>query len=146
VSVHVPDWLAGFLSQVTVLDALLAIAVIAAAVIFIKKKGWRTVVALAHGVINFAQVLEAVQGLPGYIERADARHERLEQKVDAIHHETHQNDGSSIKDAVGRIESALQDVRVGLDALAREDEALWAQFDRSQDDADAPSPEAAEGP
>ena len=40
---------------------------------FIYKKGWRSIIAFARGLINAAEILASVQGLPAYIERADQR-------------------------------------------------------------------------
>lgn len=48
-------------------------------------------------------------------------------KVDEIHHETHHNDGSSIKDAVARLEDAIRGVNARLDAGER-------RFDRVDSD------------
>ncbi|AXA97577.1 hypothetical protein CEP17_14765 [Microbacterium sp. PM5] len=100
---------------------------------FIRKKGWRGVVAFARGIINAAEILASVQGLPSYIERADARaeaadkrHDRLEGKVDGIYHETHNNDGSSTKDAVDRVEIGVKGLYGRMDAIEEKVLALSA--------------------
>lgn len=138
-SVEAPDWLVDFLGGISLWDAILIIAALVVVILFIKNKGWKTVVALARGIINAAQILEAVQGLPAYIARADERNARLEEKVDGIHHETHKNDGSSIKDAVARVEEGvaglhgrMDDVDRQLVTLTREDESLWEALEHTQ--------------
>ena len=112
-----PSWLVTFLDGVSVWDAVLCVAGIIAVAVFIRKKGWRSIVAVARGIVNSAQILEAVQGLPAYIERADQRHDRLEEKVDGIYHETHKNDGSSIKDAIGGVEDGVAGLHGRMDTV-----------------------------
>lgn len=130
---NAPPWLVAWLEGISAWDALLFFAGLVALWLFIRHKGWVAVVALARAVVNSAQILEAVQGLPAYIDRADERHDRLEEKVDGIYHETHNNDGSSVKDAVDRIEKSIdEDVKPTLVRLAASDDDLWAAFDDTQ--------------
>lgn len=126
-----PQWLVDFLDGISLWDALLWLGLIVAAAAFVYKKGWRSVVAIARGIINAAEILASVQGLPAYIERADQRaaaaderHDRLEGKVDAIYHETHNNDGTSIKDATDRIEIGVKGLYDRVDTVERKIAAL----------------------
>lgn len=115
--VDAPDWLVEFLDGISLWDALAIGLVFIAVVTFIWKRGWRSVTAMARGVINAAQILEAVQGLPKYITDSKAQYARLEKKVDDIHHETHKNDGSSVKDAVDRTEKSVAGLHGRMDAV-----------------------------
>lgn len=128
-----PSWLVDVLEGVSVWDAILAVVALVAAVVFVKKRAWQGIVAFARGIVNSAELLAAVQGLPAYIARADERHERLEEKVDGIFHETHNNDGSSVKDAVDRIERSIdEEVKPALVKLAQADDDLWSALDDTQ--------------
>lgn len=132
-SLNAPSWLVALLESVSVWDAVLGLGVVVAAVVFVKKRAWRGIVAFARGIVNSAELLAAVQGLPAYIARADERHERLEEKVDGIFHETHNNDGSSVKDAVDRIERSIdEEVKPALVKLAQADDDLWSALDDTQ--------------
>lgn len=143
VNFDAPPWLVDFLDSVSVWDAVVWGAVVVAGVWFIYKKGWQSVIAFARGLVNAAEILASVQGLPAYIERADARaaaadarHDRLEGKVDGIYHETHNNDGSSVKDSVDRIELGVKGLYGRIDtvenkvvALGEADEELRAELE-----------------
>lgn len=138
-----PSWAVDLLDGISLWDAITWIAIAAAGIVFIYKKGWRSIIAFARGLINAAEILASVQGLPAYIERADQRaaaadqrHDRLEGKVDAIYHETHNNDGSSIKDSVDRIEIGVRGLYGRVDtveqkvvALSDADEQIRAELE-----------------
>lgn len=131
-----PSWLVDFLDSVSVWDAIVWLALVIAGVVFLYKRGWRSIIAFARGLINAAEILASVQGLPAYIERADKRaaaaderHDRLEGKVDAIYHETHNNDGSSIKDSVDRIELGVKGLYGRVDTVEQKVVALSAADD-----------------
>lgn len=55
-------------------------------------------------VVRFVHFFEALFSLPAFIKRTDATLAQQNLKIAEIHHETHNNDGSSIKDGVDRIE------------------------------------------
>lgn len=92
-------------------------AFLAAARLFVRK-GWPALKRFAHAVLTFARVVDAVQGLPEFIVRTDAvlqaqnttLGEQSEQIAD-IHHEVHFNNGSSVKDAVTRVEQDVKRVK-----------------------------------
>lgn len=135
-SLDAPSWLVAWLRTVSVWDAALWVVGAVLLVWFVKNKAWRGVVAFARGIVNSAELLAAVQGLPAYIARADKRHEQLSAKVDGIYHETHNNDGSSIKDSVDRIEMGVKGLYPRVDtveekvlALNAADEALRAELE-----------------
>jgi len=136
VNLDAPPWLVDFLDSVSVWDAIVWLALVIAGVVFLYKRGWRSIIAFARGLINAAEILASVQGLPAYIERADQRaaaadqrHDRLEGKVDAIYHETHNNDGSSIKDSVDRIEIGVRGLYGRVDTVEEKVVALSAADD-----------------
>lgn len=120
-----PDWidrLLGEMSALQMLFWLIAVIALVAAIV----KVW-------PALSQFVTIVNATAGLPDYIARADERHKRLEDKVDGIYHETHNNDGSSIKDSVDRIETSInRDVTPALAKLAQSDDDLWAALDDTQ--------------
>lgn len=101
------------------------------------------VVAFARGIITAAEWMEAVRGLPAFIERTDER-------ISEIHHEVHFNNGSSVKDAAIRTELAVGELadtaarlEVGVaglyervDELAAVDDRLWNTIDPQDEEAD----------
>jgi uncharacterized protein YoxC len=148
--VDAPDWLVDFLDGISLWDAIAIIAVIAAVVWFIAKKGWRGAIAFARAIIATATVIDNVRELPAFIERTDKTLHDHTKQLKGIYHETHKNDGSSIKDAVGRVEEGVAGLHGRMDAveriveplegsvealketaesLTREDESLWAALE-----------------
>jgi len=117
VDFEAPAWLVTWLQSVNVWDALLALAGLGALIWFIRRKGWKSLQALAHSIIHAAEIAEAVQGLPAFAARTDERLEKLTARTDEIHHETHKNDGSSIKDATIRMEQSLEGIHGRLDTI-----------------------------
>lgn len=121
-----PDWLKFLLADTSALQLVFWLIAIGALI--------AVVVKLWKPLSQFVQIVNATAGLPEYIARADERHKRLEAKVDGIYHETHNNDGSSVKDAVDRIENSINnEVKPTLERLAKADDDLWAEFDRTHD-------------
>lgn len=105
-----PEWLSAWLDQISGLELVLAVAAIIAVIVWLwRTKPWRGVVAVARGIVQGTQILESVKDLPRFIEKT-------EQQLDSIYHETHFNNGSSIKDAVTRTESVVNQMKQQLDA------------------------------
>lgn len=118
----------------TSLVAVIAWVVIAVIVIGFVWRMWpmiskavRAIDALG-GLASHVEVTNAaIADLTTSVNGATAKIENLEGKVDSIHHETHNNDGSSIKDAVDRIEKAQREDRKVRDGQIQ---ALMAADDR----------------
>jgi biopolymer transport protein ExbB/TolQ len=123
-SLDAPAWLIAWLQSVNLWNALLVVAFVSAVIVFIRKKGWAWLKAFAKAILATADVIEHVSELPDYITRSDERFEALVAKVNEIHHETHKNDGSSIKDAVDRIESSVSGLHGRVDSVEREVAAI----------------------
>ena len=77
-------------------------------------KGWPWVRKTATAIVNFAKIVDAVQDLPAFIDRTDktlkAQNKTLgeqSKQIGDIHHEVHFNNGSSVKDAVIRVETKV---------------------------------------
>jgi len=98
--------------------------------------GWIAAAGLLIGLViklwpfvkNAVAIVDALVQLPA-----------MKKQIDSIHHETHRNDGSSIKDSTVRIEKSLEGLHGRMDVversvetLAREDESLWAAFEDTQ--------------
>jgi len=116
----VPDWLVSFLGGVTLLEAILWVVAVAGFLLVLRKVGpW--FVSFARAVLSTASLIDSVKGLPAFIERTDstlgtqnatleAQNRTLavqDERIAEIHHETHTNNGSSIKDAVVRVEEVV---------------------------------------
>jgi hypothetical protein len=141
-----PPWLVNFLDGVTLLDAALWVAVIAGLLLVLRKVGpW--FVAFARAVLSTVTLIDSVKGLPAFIERTDKTLETQNETLDAhgktlavqdekiadIHHETHTNNGSSIKDAVVRVEEVVNtQILPALKSLATAGTELRQDFEDAQ--------------
>ena len=77
-------------------------------------------------------LFDALGQLPEFITRTD-------KAIDGIHHETHHNGGSSLKDAQVRTEEAVERIELGIkglydraDAADRADEQLRHELEKTQ--------------
>jgi len=134
----IPPWLVQWSHTVTLFDLIVWALFIVGGIIFIKKKGGKWLVEFAKAILATAKVIDHVKVLPGFVERTDARFGVLEGKIAEIHHETHKNDGSSIKDAVDRIETGVQrldermdNVESDVKGLNQADEQLRVEISRT---------------
>lgn len=115
--VDAPPWLITWLDAWSVWDFVLLAAGVLGAIVFVKRKGWRAVIAFARAILATAEVIDNVRELPAFIARTDELHKNLAEKVDGIHHETHTNKGSSIKDALSRVEETTERLEIGVRGL-----------------------------
>lgn len=142
----VPDWFVDFLGGVTLLDVVLWV-ILAATVVFALRKVGPWVVSFSRAVLSTATLIDSVQGLPAFIARTDdtlaQQNETLEKhsqtlgvqdlRIAEIHHETHTNNGSSIKDAVVRTEEVLNtQVLPALKTLQGEGAQMREDFEKAQ--------------
>jgi hypothetical protein len=111
-----PSWLTDWLKTVSLWDIVLWVAAAAAVILFLKK-GWPALRRFAAAFLNFAKMVDAVAGLPAFIARTDATLTAQDARIAEIHHETHKNDGSSIKDSSDRTEAAVARVEEGVAGL-----------------------------
>lgn len=112
----VPDWLVNWSRTMSLWDILLWVAGAAAFVLFVKK-GWPALKRFAVALNAFVKTVDAVTGLHAFIERTDATLKAQDARIAEIHHETHRNDGSSIKDSSDRTEAAVERVELGVRGL-----------------------------
>ena len=66
---------------------------------------------------SFFQILDALVKLPGFIMKTDKFMDETAKSVKDIHHEVQFNNGSSVKDAVQRIENKVSHLEVGTESL-----------------------------
>ena len=124
----VPDWLKFLLADTSALQLVFwAVAIVALITALVR---------LWPFLKNAVQIVDALVQLPALEKRVTA----MQGQIDSIHHETHTNNGSSIKDALGRVEEGvsglhgrMDDVDRQLTSLAREDEALWREIENTND-------------
>lgn len=124
----VPEWLEFLLADTSALQLVFwAVAIVALIT---------AIVRLWPFLKNAVQIVDALVQLPALAKRVTA----MQRQIDSIHHETHTNNGSSIKDALGRVEKGvsglhgrMDDVDRQLTSLAREDEALWREIENTND-------------
>ena len=122
-----PDWLAGTLGAISLWQAILWGGAIIGAVVFIwKKKPWRWLVSFAKAILATAEVIDNVKDLPEFIKESRAADAEVkaslaqqDAKIAEIHHETHTNNGTSIKDGVGRLEEGMAGLHGRLDEVER---------------------------
>lgn len=117
--VDAPSWLVEWLESVSIWDAILWLAAIVGLVVFIRKKGWRWIIAFARAILATAEVIDHVRELPAFIEETKTTLARQNELIESIHHETHTNNGSSIKDGVGRLEQGVEGIHGRLDEVER---------------------------
>jgi hypothetical protein len=122
-----PDWFLDWAHTVTLFDVLLWVTVAAGVILFIRK-GWPWLRKTATAILNFATIVDSVQGLPAFIERTDAGMAEQSKKIDGIYHETHNNDGSSIKDSTGRLEVGVAGLYEEIASLRDADQSIRAEF------------------
>lgn len=125
----VPEWLEFLLADTSALQLVFwAVAIVALITALVR---------LWPFLKNAVQIVDALVQLPALAKRVTA----MQGQIDSIHHETHTNNGSSIKDALGRVEKGvsglhgrMDDVDRQLTSLAREDEALWREIENTNEE------------
>lgn len=111
------SWLTEWASTVSLLDVIIGVVVVTTLVVLVKKKAWPWAVGVAEGLIHLSKMVAAVSGLSAFIVRTDktlaSQNLTLasqDRKIQEIHNETHDNHGSSLKDAVNRVEKTVNEV------------------------------------
>ena len=114
--------------QMTVVQAIFWILAIVALI--------GAVVKLWKPMNQFTAIINATVGLPAYIARADARGvtmdekiKEIEDKINGIHHEVNYNNGTSVKDAVDRVELGVRGLYKQIEVLARTDDELRREIE-----------------
>ena len=103
---HVQEWA----QTVSLFDVLVWSAGALGLVLAIRwavQKGWPAVKRFAAALSRFVHVVESVNDLPQFMVDTTS-------KIDEIHHEVHFNNGSSVKDAVTRVEGDVVKVKAAL--------------------------------
>lgn len=67
---------------------------------------------------SFFQILDALVKLPGFIMKTDKFMDETAKSVKDIHHEVQFNNGSSVKDAVQRIENKVSELEISSQGLS----------------------------
>ena len=88
----------------TSLVAVIAWVVIAVVVILFIWKIWPLISAAVRAIDSLGGLANHMEGTNATIATLTTDFGKMQNSIDEIHHETHKNDGSSIKDAVKRIE------------------------------------------
>ena len=99
--------LPGWLQLVTALTAILAAAV---GVIAFVRKTWPV-------VVSFVKTVISLQTLPEFMEKTSATLARQDKQLADIHHEVQFNNGSSVKDAITRVEATTTRLEEGVAGL-----------------------------
>lgn len=111
---NLPQGFIDWLSTISVWDVISWAIIIGVILRFIFRKGWRSVTALAKGVMSADKILDAVKDLPD--DMAD-----LKTQVADIHHEMYNNSGDSLRDQVDKANKRLGYVEDAL-GLTRHDD------------------------
>lgn len=104
----IPDWLATLLGDTSALQ-LVFWAIAIAALIGMLIKFWPL-------LTNIVVIVNALVSLPKFMEGTTATLEAQNSKIAEIHHEVNYNNGSSVKDAVHRVEQGVKGIYVRLDS------------------------------
>lgn len=89
----------------------------------------RVIPAVWKGVSRFVTTINSLGDLPEFIQRTDAAIQKQNRQLDGIYHETHRNDGSSIKDSTVRLETAVEGVHARLDRVESGVAGLYGKVD-----------------
>ena len=89
----------------------------------------RVVPGLWRGVSRFVSTINALSDLPDFIERTDDSIAKQNAQLDGIFHETHRNDGSSIKDSTVRLETLIEGIHARLDRVETGVAGLYGKVD-----------------
>lgn len=118
------DWAITLFGEVTIVQGIMWLASLAA-LVFILAKAW-------PWLKRAVRLVDALGALPTFMDDT-------KQKIDSIHHETHTNNGSSIKDAQRRTEAAVDRIELGTKAiydqlaeLVAEDAAIRADIETTR--------------
>lgn len=112
-----PTWLETILGDTTALQLIFWVVAIVS-LLAVVLRIW-PVLSKAVTIIN------AVSGLPAFIARTD-------EKIDQIHHETHYNDGSSMKDALERLEEGVAGLYTTTEALGAADTEMRQELENTR--------------
>ena len=134
-----PKWFIEWAGSVTLLELLFYALAIAAAIRWGRRWG-AAVVAGAKGIVAFAATLASIRGLTAFIARTDATladqtktMAAQSDKIAGIFHETHNNDGSSIKDSGERTELAVDRLERGMLAIFKRLDAAGIRATADED-------------
>ena len=125
-----PAWFIAWAGSVTLLE-LLIYALAIAAVLKWGKRWWFALVTAAQAFLAFAATLASIRGLTAFMaattstlaSQTDTLATQSKSMADqnerivGIYHETHKNDGSSLKDAGDRTERAVDRLELGMLAI-----------------------------
>lgn len=100
------EWLQDWAANTTLLQAVLWVAGAASVVVFFWK-GWPALKRSVAAMSKFVQVVDSIADLPQFMTTTSATLAEQDVKIAEIHHEVHFNNGSSVKDAVTRVEKKL---------------------------------------
>lgn len=107
---HAPVWLQLLIAAVAVIGFILA-------VIGFIRKVWPIVTRFVRTVNSLAELPTFIEDSKEFREETKATLAQQDEKIAEIHHETHKNDGSSIKDSTIRSEEAIERVELGVKGL-----------------------------
>ncbi|CAH0258015.1 hypothetical protein [Microbacterium sp. Bi128] len=129
-----PPWLVEILQSVNLWDAVLFVAGVIAAGVgswAFARKAWPALRAFARAVLALSQVIESLRGLPAFIARTDATLAAQDARIGEIHHELHPNSGTSMNDALRRVEEGVAGLYTAVDDLAAVDDRLWLELENT---------------
>lgn len=112
---HAPTWLQWVVGGVVVSGALVAFSALG-------HKAWQ---------INRAAIaaVDLINSLPGRLTRIDDTLAAQDLKIEDIHHQTHENDGGSIKDGLKRVEAQQKSMLANQTRMERGIKGLYKRAD-----------------
>ena len=88
-------------------------------------KGWPT-------IRKFVAFIDALFSLPAFIARTDITLQAQDVKIEQIHHEVNYNNGSSVKDAVARVELGVKGLYDRVDAADKADAEIREELENTR--------------
>lgn len=126
-----PEWLTFLLADTSALQLVFWFIAIGALIAVIVK--------LWPALTQLVTIVNSVTGLPSFIARTDATLLSQDVKIEAIHHEVHYNNGTSVKDSQARTEQVItEEIMPALKALTAADEQLRADIEDTQNPKETP--------
>lgn len=126
-----PEWLVFLLGDTSALQLVFWFIAIGALIAVIVK--------LWPALTQLVTIVNSVTGLPSFIARTDATLLSQDVKIEAIHHEVHYNNGTSVKDSQARTERVItEEIMPALKTLADANVQLRADIEDTQSPKETP--------
>ncbi|WP_137843870.1 DUF2746 domain-containing protein [Microbacterium sp. 2FI] len=140
-----PPWLVAWAQSISLWDLALWTAIVVGLVVFIRKRGWRWIIAFARAILATAEVITSVQGLPDFIARTDQSVGAMRTQLENSHLTNLRDDVTEAIDTAKRVEEGVRGLHGRLDSveqnvaqLAKADIEIRDQLEQTQPPKETP--------